>query len=116
VTGGASGIGLATANLFLEAGALVAVVDFKGLDKLPINESLLLVPCDVTKLDQVKSAVETVMEKWSRIDVLVNNAGVADSFGKFFSFLRARETERLIRYSPTQPELRTPRTRYGSGP
>jgi NAD(P)-dependent dehydrogenase (short-subunit alcohol dehydrogenase family) len=81
VTGGASGIGLATANLFLEAGALVAVVDFKGLDKLPINESLLPVPCDVTKLDQVKSAVEAVMEKWSRIDVLVNNAGVADSFG-----------------------------------
>jgi 3-oxoacyl-[acyl-carrier protein] reductase len=66
----------------LEAGAFVAAVDFKGLDTLPQVEALLPVQCDVKDLSQVKSAVNTVVDRWGHIDILVNNAGVLDNFGK----------------------------------
>ncbi|EIN11428.1 NAD(P)-binding protein, partial [Punctularia strigosozonata HHB-11173 SS5] len=80
VTGAASGIGLATTNLLIEAGAFVAAVDYKGHENLPSIDALLPVRCDVSDLSQVKSAVAAVLEKWGHIDVLVNNAGVMDNF------------------------------------
>jgi NAD(P)-dependent dehydrogenase (short-subunit alcohol dehydrogenase family) len=115
VTGGASGIGLATVNLFLEASARVAVIDIKGLGTLPEHEHLFPVLCDVSKLDEVKSAIEAVVRKWGRIDVLINNAGVADNFGEFHILLScpasySRSNVHIQLVSPTQQSL------YGSGP
>jgi 2-keto-3-deoxy-L-fuconate dehydrogenase len=73
VTGGASGIGAATASLLLKRGARVAVLD---REPAGVPEGMLAVPCDVTDRDAVDTAVGTVAEHFGGIDVLVNNAGV----------------------------------------
>jgi NAD(P)-dependent dehydrogenase (short-subunit alcohol dehydrogenase family) len=73
VTGGASGIGAATATLLLEQGARVAVLD-RSLDAVP--QGAHAVACDVTDSGQVDAAVQAVVDRFGRLDVLVNNAGI----------------------------------------
>ncbi|MEW2502132.1 SDR family oxidoreductase [Amycolatopsis sp. NPDC047767] len=73
VTGGASGIGLATATLLAERGAQVAVLDLKTDD---VPEPLAGFRCDVTADAEVRAAIDAVAERFGRIDVLVNNAGI----------------------------------------
>ncbi|MEU3773490.1 SDR family oxidoreductase [Streptomyces sp. NPDC032472] len=73
VTGGASGIGLATAELLNRRGAEVAVFDLKP-DGLP--DGILGIEVDVTDDAQVESAVAAVIERFGRLDVVVNNAGI----------------------------------------
>jgi NAD(P)-dependent dehydrogenase (short-subunit alcohol dehydrogenase family) len=73
VTGGASGIGLATAKQLTERGAKVAVLDLKP-DGLP--GGLTGFRCDVSSADEVTSAIDAVAERFGRIDVVVNNAGI----------------------------------------
>ncbi|MFD8063213.1 SDR family NAD(P)-dependent oxidoreductase [Streptomyces cyaneofuscatus] len=74
VTGGGSGIGLATAKLLSSRGAEVAALDLK-LDGLP--DGVLGIEADVTDDAQVKAAVDTVVERFGRLDVVVNNAGIS---------------------------------------
>ncbi|MEQ6249377.1 SDR family oxidoreductase [Sulfitobacter sp. HNIBRBA3233] len=82
VTGAARGIGFATAKLFLEEGWLVAALDRDGdalgpaVDELGQGASALV--HDVSSPDQAQAAVAAAIEKFGRIDALVNNAGVAD--------------------------------------
>jgi NAD(P)-dependent dehydrogenase (short-subunit alcohol dehydrogenase family) len=73
VTGGASGIGAATARLLQERGARVAVLD-RGTDGAP--DGVLALRCDVTDAAAVDAAVGTVVERLGGLDVLVNNAGI----------------------------------------
>ncbi len=73
VTGGASGIGLATANLLAQRGAQVAVLDLKT-DEVP--EPLAGFRCDVTSDAEVRAAVDAVAERFGRLDILINNAGI----------------------------------------
>jgi NAD(P)-dependent dehydrogenase (short-subunit alcohol dehydrogenase family) len=73
VTGGASGLGAATAALLLERGASVAVLD-RTVDGLP--DGLFGVVCDITDREQVAAAVGAVGERFGGIDILVNNAGI----------------------------------------
>ena len=73
VTGGASGLGLAAAKLLADRGARVACLDLAP-GSLP--EPLLGVACDVTDDDAVERAIEEVVERFGRLDVLVNNAGI----------------------------------------
>jgi NAD(P)-dependent dehydrogenase (short-subunit alcohol dehydrogenase family) len=70
VTGAASGIGAATAALLRERGARVA-----GLD-LADNDTDLSVLCDVGDAASVDAAVATVAERFGRIDIVINNAGI----------------------------------------
>ena len=83
ITGGASGIGFATAVLFLEEGAKVAIADIsmdagkkavKNLRKL--GHDALFIRADVSKEKDVKSAVRRVVSKFGRLDILFNNAGI----------------------------------------
>ena len=73
VTGGASGIGLATARLLAQRGARVAVLDLRTSE---VPEPLTGVVCDVTSDDSVRAGIEAVVAALGRLDVLVNNAGI----------------------------------------
>ena len=74
VTGGASGIGAAVVDEFLNQGCNVVVSDLS--EKETDNEKLLYVKCDVTKRSDVKNVVSKTLEKFGNIDILVNNAGI----------------------------------------
>lgn len=84
VTGGASGIGAASARLFAAEGAKVALVDLDevGLGQVAADiESrggqAMTLAADVSRDDQARAGVEQVMDKWGRIDVLLTAAGVS---------------------------------------
>lgn len=86
VTGGASGIGFATAAAFLREGAQVAILDRneaaleEARGKLDEGRCAFL-RCDVTDTAEVDRAVATAADRLGPIDVLVNNAGVSISGG-----------------------------------
>jgi 2-keto-3-deoxy-L-fuconate dehydrogenase len=73
VTGGASGIGAATARLLQERGAQVAVLDC-STDGVP--DGVLALSCDITDTPAVDAAVAEVVERLGGLDVVVNNAGI----------------------------------------
>ncbi|WP_210480457.1 SDR family NAD(P)-dependent oxidoreductase [Naasia sp. SYSU D00948] len=73
VTGGASGIGLATAALLADRGARVAVLD-RAIDHL--DERLLGLPADVSDRGSVSAGIERVAATLGGIDVVINNAGI----------------------------------------
>ncbi len=83
VTGAASGMGRAIAQLFAREGAKVAVVD---RDEEGGRETARLIQeaggqasfvyADVSNEDDVRAAVQTTVERYGRLDVLVNNAGI----------------------------------------
>jgi 2-keto-3-deoxy-L-fuconate dehydrogenase len=72
VTGGASGIGLATATMLADRGARVACLDLVA----EVPEPLLAVRCDVADDDSVRRAVADVIAAFGGLDILVNNAGI----------------------------------------
>lgn len=81
VTGGNSGIGLATAKRFREEGAKVAISgrDQKTLDEAvkTIGGDVIAVRGDVSKLTDLDKLFKTVADKFGKIDVLFANAGIA---------------------------------------
>ncbi|HEY4562361.1 MAG TPA: SDR family NAD(P)-dependent oxidoreductase, partial [Thermoanaerobaculia bacterium] len=76
VTGGAAGIGKATARRFSEAGARVAVWDVKEGAQEGDRGAGIFQPVNVTDAAAVEAATAEVFDRWGRIDVLVNNAGI----------------------------------------
>jgi len=81
ITGGNSGIGLATAKLFKQEGANVAISgrDQKTLDEAvrTIGKGTLAVRADVSKLDDIDRLLVEVTAKFGKIDALFANAGIA---------------------------------------
>lgn len=92
VTGGNSGIGLATAQRFHEEGAQVVISgrDQKTLDQAvkTIGSDVIAVRADVSKLADLDRLYKTVAEKFGKFDVLFANAGIA----KFASVTETSET------------------------
>lgn len=82
ITGGAGNIGVATAELFLKHGAKVVLVDMfenslaEAVQSLKEFGEVSSVVADVTKEADVKNFVDQTVEKWGRIDIFFNNAGV----------------------------------------
>ncbi len=78
VTGGGSGIGLACATAFAEAGAQVAIAEVDEGRRAAFAEAhphALAIRCDVTQPADVRALAERVREWAGRLDVLVNNVG-----------------------------------------
>ena len=80
VTGGASGIGYAIAQRFVEADGRVAIADVDK-DKAEeaakaLGDQAIAVQMDVTDEDAVNAGVDEVAKRWGRIDALLSNAGV----------------------------------------
>jgi 2-dehydro-3-deoxy-L-rhamnonate dehydrogenase (NAD+) len=80
VTGGARGIGFAIAERLIADGTRVAVVDIDGAAVTEaaarLGKNAVAVIADVTLTDDVERAVETPFERWGRLDIVVNNAGI----------------------------------------
>jgi NAD(P)-dependent dehydrogenase (short-subunit alcohol dehydrogenase family) len=82
ITGGAAGIGLETARLFLSEGASVALVDLKEADLQAAADSLkglgvvLTIAADVSSQDATRAYVAATVKRFGRIDVFFNNAGI----------------------------------------
>jgi NAD(P)-dependent dehydrogenase (short-subunit alcohol dehydrogenase family) len=89
VTGAASGLGLATAQAFAEAGASVALADWNekavrsAADKLiGSGHQALGIRCDVSHDAEVESLVRETIAKFGRLDVAYNNAGVQNELAE----------------------------------
>jgi NAD(P)-dependent dehydrogenase (short-subunit alcohol dehydrogenase family) len=83
VTGAASGMGLATARAFAEAGAAVVLADFKedavkaAAEKLAAaGHKALAVRCDVSDDAQMAAMMDRAVTEFGRLDAAFNNAGV----------------------------------------
>jgi NAD(P)-dependent dehydrogenase (short-subunit alcohol dehydrogenase family) len=74
VTGGAQGIGAATAQLLVDRGARVAVLDrdVTGVS----STTFAAVPCDITSTEAVDAAIADIVSRLGGIDIVVNNAGI----------------------------------------
>jgi NAD(P)-dependent dehydrogenase (short-subunit alcohol dehydrogenase family) len=75
VTGGTSGIGLATAERFVKAGAKVAISGRRDATDIAEKIGALAVKCDVSKEEDVEAMMKTVHDELGPIDIIVNNAG-----------------------------------------
>src|SRR5579872_5519337 len=83
VTGGTSGIGRETAILFAKAGATVVVAGRRSTEGEETVELVraaggegLFVKTDVSKAGEVKSLIQKAVERFGRLDVAFNNAGI----------------------------------------
>lgn len=90
ITGGASGMGLATVRRFLAEGARVVMADLNDaagasvldeLSRLGYGDDVRFTRTDVAVEDDVAAAVETTVEAFGCLDVVFNNAGVGGAFG-----------------------------------
>lgn len=81
ITGGSSGIGLATAKLFLEQGARVAITGRNAQALTQANQTLggdaLTLQCDASNVSEIEDAMATLKARWGQIDVLLVNAAIA---------------------------------------
>jgi 3-oxoacyl-[acyl-carrier protein] reductase len=83
VTGAALGIGYGIADLFAREGARVYMLDIdhraneeKARQLRNAGYAVQAFPCDVSKADQFKAVVDDAMQRYGRIDTLINNAGI----------------------------------------
>ncbi|KAB1213508.1 Tropinone reductase-like 2 [Morella rubra] len=83
ITGGASGIGASTVQLFHEHGAKVVIADIQDnlgqalADKL--GEDVSYFHCDVSNEEDICNLIDTTVAKYGKLDVMYNNAGICDS-------------------------------------
>ncbi|XP_052172867.1 short chain aldehyde dehydrogenase 1-like [Diospyros lotus] len=85
ITGGASGMGAATAKLFVQHGAKVVIADVQNelghsvCKEIGSDESISFVRCDVSNEQDVQHAVETAVAKHGKLDIMFSNAGTEGS-------------------------------------
>ncbi|KAL1210079.1 Short-chain dehydrogenase reductase 2a [Cardamine amara subsp. amara] len=102
ITGGASGLGKATADKFLHHGARVVIADLNvetGIKAAKeLGSAAEFVRCDVTVEEDIAEAVEKTVERYGKLDVMYNNAGiVGPTTPASISELDMMEFEKLMR-------------------
>lgn len=80
ITGGASGIGESAVRRFVAEGARVVIADVQDAQgtalAAELGDAVVFVHTDVSREEDVKGAIDTAVERFGRLDCLVNNAGV----------------------------------------
>jgi len=80
ITGGSSGIGEATVRLFVEEGAKVLLfarnVERSNKIVQDLGNNVLFTKGDITVEDDVKNAIDTAVDKYGKLDIIFNNAGI----------------------------------------
>ncbi len=100
ITGAGSGIGKETALLFAKEGAKVVVADVnekageETVVEIKKNGEGFFVKLDVSNREQSKQMVKTTLEKYGRIDVLINNAGIVQD--AFLSKMTEEQWDKVI--------------------
>lgn len=81
ITGGASGLGKATAKEFVSEGAQVLIVDIDEeggrMVATELGSAAHFIRCDVTVEEQVAKAMETAVSRHGKLDVMLNSAGIS---------------------------------------
>lgn len=101
ITGASSGIGAATAILFAEKGYNVAMNYNSSAaaanmlcSTLSENGNVMTVRADISKINEVEAMVSSVRSKFGKIDILINNAGIAQQ--KLFNDISQEEWNRML--------------------
>ena len=86
ITGGAKGIGAATVRACTEEGAIPVIVDrdqpaLTAIEKELAGKRCLCIAAELSKPEECRRAITETQQRFSRIDALVNNAGVNDKVG-----------------------------------
>ncbi len=81
VTGAASGIGKAIAESYIKEGAKVMFSDVNDFDVSSLGDSAAFTKCDVSDSKQVDALVAATVEKFGKIDIMVNDAGIGTQGG-----------------------------------
>jgi NAD(P)-dependent dehydrogenase (short-subunit alcohol dehydrogenase family) len=85
ITGGASGMGEATARLFVSEGARVVIADLqreKGAEVArSLGDACVYVPADVAATEDVQGMIGAAVERWGKLDIIYNNAGIGGGEG-----------------------------------
>ena len=90
ITGGASGMGLATVNRFLEEGARVVIADFnaetgeqayEGAARAGFSDSVSFIKTDVASESDIVAMIEAATSRFGGLDIVFNNAGVGGAIG-----------------------------------
>jgi len=103
VTGGASGIGLAIAQAFVQQNIFTVVVG-RDQEKLQQAKTLLgdlctTISCDLTVLSDIPELVEKIISEYGHIDILVNNAGI--NMKKEFTDVTDEDFQRILQTNVT---------------
>jgi NAD(P)-dependent dehydrogenase (short-subunit alcohol dehydrogenase family) len=117
ITGGNSGIGLATARIFLAEGARVAITgrNKKTLDAAAevLGHNVLAIQADVTDVEATERAVAAVAEKFGKLDILFANAGIGGaspvgqtSLAQFETIIRTNLTAVFFTVQAAYPHLK----------
>jgi NAD(P)-dependent dehydrogenase (short-subunit alcohol dehydrogenase family) len=110
ITGAGRNIGEATATLFAEEGAAIAVVDMDQKRAEKVTSAITgaggkarTYLCDVALEEQIISTVKQVATDWGRIDILINNVAISDN--KHIFDITKAEWDRVLAVSLTAPML-----------
>ncbi len=101
ITGGASGLGLATAKNFIENGAQVLIADYSDAGQAIADElGCEFIKTDVTKEEDIIAMVDRAVEKFGKIDITVASAGIGgDQHGIVNSSLQNWERVNAVDYT-----------------
>lgn len=100
VTGGASGIGRATAELFVQQGAKVVIADMnedQGMTLAEVlGETATFKKVDVANTEHMQDLIDSTVDKFGALDVMYNNAGISGAIHKSFLEDDLADFERVI--------------------